>query len=376
MPSSMSFRRWVLVLLGALLFFVGVPAAKEPGENEGAEGTEATKAAAPADEEGKGDGAAAAPEGKEEDAGEEKVFERPEKVAVGFYLNDIQTIDLKTHSYAVDAYVWFRWKNPELDPATAMEFVNPSEAWGHILTPNYEEPKLLENGELYQVVRFTGRFSKKLPLYNYPFDRQTLVIGFEDSVEDASGLVYVADGEGVTVNPAMVLPGYNVGKPELQISTQTYATNFGDLDSPQAGTYSRAQVILPIHRPPLAYATKLLLPVLCVVVCAALMFLLSPAFVDARVDVGITALLTIVALQMTFNQDVPDVGYLMLMDKIYLCAYIFVISGLVVVVRSTRMHEAGREAEAVSLHRRAMSVIVAVWAVLSGLVIIQAMMQG
>ena len=66
------------------------------------------------------------------------------------------------------------------------------------------------------------------------------------------------------------------------------------------------------------------------------MFLLAPTYVDARVDVGITSLLTIVALQMTFNQDLPDVGYLMLMDKVYLSSYGFVIFGLGVVVRTTR----------------------------------------
>ena len=37
----------------------------------------------------------------------------PSKVIVGAYINDIQELDFKTNSYAVDLYVWFRWKPAE-----------------------------------------------------------------------------------------------------------------------------------------------------------------------------------------------------------------------------------------------------------------------
>jgi hypothetical protein len=43
---------------------------------------------------------------------------------VGAYINDIQELDFKTNSYAVDLYVWFRWKAPDLDPSKTMEFMN------------------------------------------------------------------------------------------------------------------------------------------------------------------------------------------------------------------------------------------------------------
>jgi hypothetical protein len=29
---------------------------------------------------------------------------------VGAYINDIQELDFKTNSYAIDLYVWFRWR--------------------------------------------------------------------------------------------------------------------------------------------------------------------------------------------------------------------------------------------------------------------------
>lgn len=308
--------------------------------------------------------------------GEEQPPEGPHEVKVGVHVNDIQSLDLRTHSYAMDLWVWFRWKDADMDPAAAMEFLNPSELWGHMVTPNYEEPEELPSGELYQVVRVQGRFSKKLPLYNYPFDRQTLQVVFEDSVDEAAKMVFVVDEGSPTLDPKLQLPGFQIGTPTLAIAPHTYPTRFGDTSTATASTYSRATLEIPISRPPLTYGIKLLLPVVCVILCAALMFVLAPSHVDSRVDVGITSLLTIVALQMTFNDNLPDVGYLMLMDKVYLCSYLFVIAGLAVVVHTTRMVERGEESRALGVHRRALGTVAGAWALAMVVLISAAVKAG
>lgn len=280
----------------------------------------------------------------------------PVRVVVGAYLNDVQSIDLKLHSYAVDIYVWFRWRDPALEsPAETLEFVNPSELWGHARTTSYEAPVELPSGERYQVVRVQGRFSQKLPLYDYPFDRQTLTVVLEDSRRDLRELVFEPDPRGATVNPELVLPGFTFGRPTLTSAPFTYPTDFGDPRDTKNNVYSRVTVGLPIARPAWTYAVKFLLPVLCVVLCAALMLVLRPSFVDARVGIGITALLTVVALQITTNDDLPNVDYLVLMDKVYILAYVYVIAGLGVVVRTTRLDAGpGAEEAAARLQRRAL----------------------
>lgn len=305
----------------------------------------------------------------------EVVYQKPERVRVGVHLNDIQSLDLKTHSYQMDFYIWFKWKNPELNPAASMEISNPIDQWGLMVTPIYEEPETLEDGTLYQVLRIQGSFSKKLPLYNYPFDRQELTVHFEDGAEDTAALVYEAEGEA-TSHALIQLPGYRIEPATLKITTNTYETRFGDPRTVEKPHYSRATLAVALTRPPLAYASKLFLPVGCVIVCAALMFLLSPGMVDSRVDVGITSLLTIVALQMTYNDNLPDVGYLMLMDKIYLCAYLFVIAGLGMVVHTTRMFEAGQDAEARILHKRSLAGLLGVWGVAVSVLVVSAMNAG
>lgn len=357
-----SIRRLLLLLVFGLLIAVGVRAQQVADERPGGVQTAAPAEEAPA---------VAAPDGEAPAAGgdgEARVYEQPEKVKVGVHLSDIQSVDLKTHSYQMDLYVWFKWRNPELDPASSMEVVNPYEQWALLMTPLYEEPEVLDDGELYQVVRIQGSFSKKLPLYNYPFDLQTLAVSIEDARHDMTEVVYVADGVP-TVSGGVQLPGYIVHAPAFAILEQRYETDFGDPRSSSATRYTRARLEVPLSRPPVAYAIKLLIPVICVILCAALMYLLSPGLVDSRVDVGITSLLTIVALQMTFNDNLPDVGYLMFMDKVHLAAYLYVIAGLAVVVHTVRMAELGQEDQARALHRRALKVLTAVWVLVMGVLV-------
>lgn len=282
----------------------------------------------------------------------------PRQVLIGAYLNDIQNLELKSHSYAVDLYLWFRWKDATLDPANSLEFMNPYELWGHSRVLSYPSPLKLPSGELYQVVRVQGRFSRKLPLNDYPFDRQTLEVSLEDSLLDSTGLEY--ETTGVTVNPALSLPGFRLGAATFESGPNRYATDFGDFLQP-GKSYSRVTLSLPIERPALAYSVKLLLPILCVVFCSSLMFLFHPKHVDSRVGIGITALLTIVALQITLNADLPEVDYLVLMDKVYLGAYIFVIAGLAVVVYGTWRLEEGQAAREARLERKLLAGMLGVY---------------
>ena len=62
-----------------------------------------------------------------QDTGVEPAAEAPERacpvpdvVRVGAYLNDLQELDVKAHSYEFDGYVWFKWCNPDLDPVTTI----------------------------------------------------------------------------------------------------------------------------------------------------------------------------------------------------------------------------------------------------------------
>jgi hypothetical protein len=295
----------------------------------------------------------------------------PDEVIVGVYINDIQQLDLQTHSYAMDFYVWLRWTNPDIDPSLTLEYMNPFQLWGHIPTPLYEEPQTLPDGTFYMAIRYQGQFNSKLPLEKYPFDDQSLVVEFEDNAVGAMRQIYVPDTIPVLMNPEMTLPGYILGTPTLTVESRAYPTNFGDTSLAALEPYSRVSFAVPVHRPAITYAIKIILPIFLIVICGGLVFFIHPTYVEGRIGMGISALLTLVVLQLTTNSQLPEVDYLMMIDVLYFVGYVYVIASLAQVVRASWASHRGQIELAVMQDRRAFAVLtVAYVAVTAGVMVL------
>lgn len=259
----------------------------------------------------------------------------PDEVIVGIYLNDVQSIDLRLHNYLVDFYIWFKWKNPDINPAESMEFVNHSESWSTIMTNTYEKPEEMPDGSLYQVKHIQGKLSRKMDLHEYPFDKQIIQIVIEDNAQDASAMRYVIDE--VSVNSDLKLPGFLYKTSSLTSSEYTHQTDFGDTRATSASTYSRLSFNLPIDRPFINAFMKNLLPILLTVVCCSFAFLLHPSLVDSRIQIAVFSLLSIVALQITSTDDLPTIEYMTLLDNLYVIGYFYCICVVAALTISTKL---------------------------------------
>lgn len=277
----------------------------------------------------------------------------PSEVVTGLYVNDILDIDFKTNSFSADFYVWFRWKGGDASPAKTMEFMNRFQPNDHLRESLLEEPKEMPDGSRYAIIRAQGRFSSKFQLEHYPFDRQELAITFEDTTNNTAAQVYKPDQPAVMLNPAITLPGFRIGAPRLSVVDNPYPTNFGDLSVGNADSYSRAIVTIPVTRPLGALTLKTFVPVLLIILCAGLALIIRPQCVDGRIGLAITALLTLVALQLTGGSGLPDVDYLMMLDKVYLVSYAFIMLVLLrVTSTSWRVDESTRELKVARNDRR------------------------
>lgn len=281
----------------------------------------------------------------------------PSVVKVGALINDIQQLDLQSHSYNVDMYIWFKWDEPEINPARSFEFLNAFEFWGHILTYETSKPEVLPDGTLYQVIRNQGKFNTKLPLERYPFDTQHLRVELEDSTATEDGIVFEPDTDPIALSRDLTIPGWDVGDPTLSVISNQYESNFGDPRTDDV-TYSRAIIDLPLARPAGTYSLKLLLPMLLVALTAALSLAVHPKYVEGRIAVGITALLTLVALQITSNSSLPEVDYLILLDKLYILSYAFVVLTMAMIVRNSWVDASGNVDAAIRADRRGLALLV------------------
>jgi hypothetical protein len=125
-----------------------------------------------------------------------------------------------------------------------------------------------------------------------------------------------------------------------------------------------------VTRPVIAMSLKTFVPILLIVVCASLVYFVRPRYVEGRIGLGITALLTLVALQLTATAPLPDVDYLMMLDKVFLLAYLFIIIALARVVATSWLGaDAGAEERIKIADRRWAAAILSIY-LLANIVVI------
>ncbi len=259
-------------------------------------------------------------------AGLASAQDAPKEVVVGGYINEIHHVELRTHSYPGDIYIWFRWDDADDAPHETFEFMNLFDPEAHVESVGYDEPEVMEsNGQFYNYIRHQGAFSSAMKMTKYPFDDHILRFVIEDAEHGTEAMNYVPDPEGVSINDQISLPGYRIGKPRMVIEDKAYPTTFGDLNNPETGAYSRVVFEVPITRPWQYGVFKLFLPVLIVLMCSGLALAIDPTHTEGRIGLAITALLTMVAMQITTASSLPEVGYLTLLDMAYLLSYAFIL---------------------------------------------------
>ena len=249
-----------------------------------------------------------------------------QQVTVGFYPISVYQLDMASNTYYVDTYVWLRWKG-DIDPTGTIEFTNMVEEWGKQQENLLSEPKVLPDGSKYQIMRVEGRFVQPFSLADYPLDKQKLSIMVEDTTNGADALSYVIDKDSSGIGDSLQIPGWKLAGWTSQIFNHEYGTKFGEDATPSA--YSAAQFSVNISRPLSFFFWKLLLPLFIVLGAALSALLIRPQDLDVRSALPAGALLTAIFLQKSYSDGLPDLGYLILMDKIYLVVYALIVLTLI-----------------------------------------------
>lgn len=251
-----------------------------------------------------------------------------QQVKVGFYAQNVYELDSSSNSYYMDFYMWLKWKG-SIDPTTKLEFMNGVEDWSVTSVPAYEQPQKLPDGSSLQVLRMEGRFAEPFKFDRYPLDRQRLGVTIENALYPLNQLVYVPDNEQTGYAKGIVIPGWNFEKFQTLQLSHEYDTNFGD---PSYGddktTFAAIRYEFLVSRPVSYFTWKLLLPLVIVLFSSWGALLLDPLRVDSRIALTITTLLTTVFLQQSYSSELPAISYLVLLDKIYVLAYVLIIAAI------------------------------------------------
>jgi hypothetical protein len=337
-------RRWLALSLTLTLSMSSLALAQD----EAAEAEAAPEAEAAAEE-------AEAEAPRSQPSGELPV---PRPVYVGIYVNDVPSLDLDTNRYLVDFYLWFRWQGDDIDPSSTFEFMNAVESWDQlhaaVYTDDDDAPLAEDLGEgwRYQVFHVQGTFGHAFDVRAYPFDSQEIVIALEDTDAVVEDMIYVPDEGTLTLPPHLSIPGWDLGTVTADVIRQDYPTNFGDTRRAIGqDRYSRFRYAVRVTRPVLGYAATTILPIAIVMLITMVMFLIHPKYFEGKLGLGITSLISAVALQLTTAGDLPSTGYLVLLDHVYNLSYLVIFLSLLASVASVRVADAGDEEKAQRIDR-------------------------
>ena len=105
-----------------------------------------------------------------------------------------------------------------------------------------------------------------------------------------------------------------------------------------------------------------------VILITSLIYLLPARLEEARTGIGVTAMLTIVALQWTTDASLPSVEYLTMLDLVYIVSMVYILGAMVyTVLASRRNRQEMAEALSGALDRRVGIISLVAYLVILGL---------
>ena len=244
----------------------------------------------------------------------------PVQVGAGVYVLSLGNYDVNKGTYTLDLYLVLSW-----DPATApanftpekFEFMNGRAAAKEKL---FDEVNAT-TGERELWYRVQANLYSAPQFDDFPFDRQSVRIEFEDSIYTTEDLVYVPREDVSALDEGFHAAGWRTGEHALQVVEKDYA--FGE-------TYSRVQMSVELSRERFSTAIKSLLPPIAFILVAALQFFIHPSKWNNRLGLGTGMLISSVMFHISQTVALPPIGRLILFDKVMIAVYLFVVGSLAV----------------------------------------------
>jgi len=125
-------------------------------------------------------------------------------VKVGIYITSIHDIDFKQKEFAVNLWLWLKYKNRDFDFQQNLEVPMAKEVTKSFATIDSS------GEEIYLLMKLQCVMKDSWRIANFPFDRQNLRFSIENSQFDSRYLVFVADTLGNHYDRRFTLSGWRV----------------------------------------------------------------------------------------------------------------------------------------------------------------------
>ena len=254
-------------------------------------------------------------------------YPKPDTVITGVYITSIHDIDFKQKQYAITFWLWFRYKNPELD---FYKYLEIPEAKSMTITYN-EIDSSHQKRSILMKLQCVMKDSWKID--NFPFNRQNLRLSIENAQSEIEELVFVKDTVGKNYDPHALsgfgndsLKGWVIDPDSFKISTgkKVYETAFDDTVSPHTD-YSTYKVKIGIKHQAWGLFWKLFIGMYVSFLIAFACFFIHSDNIDSRFGLSVGALFAVIGNKYIIESSLPESSTFTLVDTLHGLTLFFIL---------------------------------------------------
>jgi hypothetical protein len=235
----------------------------------------------------------------------------PDTVKTGIYITSIHDIDFKQNEYTVNLWVWFKYKNKKFDFSQNLEIPLAK-------TVSKLYYSIDSSDGIYILMKLQCVMKDSWKISNFPFDRQTLRLGIENSQYDSKSLFFSVDTMGKHFDPRFTLRGWNIDSFTLSTGIKAYETTFGDpaLDKPHV-EYGTFRVKIGLERNASELFWKMFIGMYVSFLIAYICFYIHADNIDSRFGLSVGALFAAIGNKYIIDSSLPESTTFTLVDLLH-----------------------------------------------------------
>ena len=236
----------------------------------------------------------------------------PHKVKLGIYISRIHDIDFKDKEYAINFWLWLKYKNRKFDFLQNLEVPQAKSVSRSFATVDSSGPEVFMQMKMQCVMKDTWKIAK------FPFDRQTLRLSIENSQFDSRSLIFIPDSVGKHFDPRFTLSGWTIDSCIITNGIKKYETAFGDGSmAPPHTEYSSFKVRLGIKRDASGLFWKMFLGMYLAFLIAYVCFYIHADGMDSRFGLSVGSLFAVIGNKYIIDSSLPESTSFTLVDTLH-----------------------------------------------------------
>jgi hypothetical protein len=227
-----------------------------------------------------------------------------QKVLISLSLADIEHIDTKSQTFDAEFYLWLKWK--EGRSGKNIEYMNATD-FKNIFYDEWAD-------SLQRVsAKVRGTFKSRFDVGEYPFDKQILKIRISDYDWNFDSLTYEVETSKIGISKEIFNDEW-----AIKLIGATANKEYISEDN-----FSVFEFAIEIQRKSFSVFIKIIIPLFIIMAIAFLNLFVPKDQIESGIGLGISSLLSIIALHFSISSQLPEVNYATKVDILFIVSFFF-----------------------------------------------------